>query len=593
MKSCQKSHHRKFLNFTSWILAVIGIVSFTTTCFAGGFADDFTLPSSSLSAWEKINPYSYGNAEIISDSTGKRQLKYSITPQSQPFQDTPAGGTIFPGLKLSRPFTGSNWIFETKVGYHIQDSTFRARTFVAWICFGSRDNSISFRRRVKQLGIGSHYNEMKWVVTVNGGVLQQGFISDTSTGQYYLPDVYYLRVIRKDKKLNVFWSTDKITWKQLGSEIQLSDEAASQPQFVMINGGEIVEVNTYNGILDTNSYALYDYAKVAPIPIVEKVAIYFRSVLSGKNIPGYPTTDGMVTVRAIVWADDGNGMQPYTSEEITDTDKWHAPGVEGPFEDLPTLKEKANKIFVWPSNWPVIHFDWTKLEHHASSAKDKHNRKYWYTEFPIKWVNNPEWGGELKLFSGTFRVRVKATINKDTSEEQSKESPDKEKATRFSVLNNTAPDDPYGGSYVKWLTAYLNVGYEWGGWWFGGLDSNGAYVGGGEPSDDYDGYGIDCSGLVTNAARRAGYKPFAGEKHLGTGQLSESKYSKEITNLNELKPGDILISSNHVATIYNRSSDKIDLIEATPNGNRVKTTLGQSLKKMMSLKFKPRRLNNE
>lgn len=57
-------------------------------------------------------------------------------------------------------------------------------------------------------------------------------------------------------------------------------------------------------------------------------------------------------------------------------------------------------------------------------------------------------------------------------------------------------------AYLEWLSTWQKVPYEWGGEGYCGKDSNEQWMGGG---GGYEGYGIDCSGLVSCGAWRADY----------------------------------------------------------------------------------------
>ncbi len=104
-----------------------------------------------------------------------------------------------------------------------------------------------------------------------------------------------------------------------------------------------------------------------------------------------------------------------------------------------------------------------------------------------------------------------------------------------------------------------------------GKDSNGAWVGG---ADEYQGYGIDCSGLVCNGAYRAGYNwsHTTSPQHswrTNTTGLTNSWYTTAVAggNLNAL-PGDIYDSPDvHVVSLTrpvrgNPGAHLADTIEA-------------------------------
>jgi hypothetical protein len=159
------------------------------------------------------------------------------------------------------------------------------------------------------------------------------------------------------------------------------------------------------------------------------------------------------------------------------------------------------KIYKWPNTWQQPEFEWKVLFNKADKINiTDDNKNYSFYEYDNLLWSNCGWEYNDTLYQGTWRFKAKAFLDKDTPNEQFEVSADTECATRISVLDSSAPDDPYGnGDYIRWLTAYLDVPYEWGGHWVGGLE--GKNVGG---SKDYDGYGTDCAGLVCIAARWAG-----------------------------------------------------------------------------------------
>jgi len=208
------------------------------------------------------------------------------------------------------------------------------------------------------------------------------------------------------------------------------------------------------------------------------------------------------------------------------------------------------------------------MYHHASDSISNHNRNYWYATQTSTVVSN--WGTTRNYTVGTRRYRVTATLGNQTVS-----SPNNEYGTRISVRHPNTPEghNNQATQYLRWLTAFLQssqtygqdgIPYEWGGYWFGGMIGN--RVGG---PDSYDGYGIDCSGLVSCGARFAGYGWNPWKK--GTGQLPEVS---DVIPPAQIQPGDILNKVNsHVATVYAVDSSnpldvKVDVIESAGNDER-------------------------
>ena len=98
---------------------------------------------------------------------------------------------------------------------------------------------------------------------------------------------------------------------------------------------------------------------------------------------------------------------------------------------------------------------------------------------------------------------------------------------------------------VEWLSSFIRVPYEWGGHWYGGRadTSHGA-------ASTYEGYGIDCSGLISAAAVMAGFNAFQTRWwRANTSMLMTNTYSEPV-DLNNIEPGDILVKPGHVVAVY-------------------------------------------
>mgnify|MGYP001773160623 CR=1 FL=1 len=118
--------------------------------------------------------------------------------------------------------------------------------------------------------------------------------------------------------------------------------------------------------------------------------------------------------------------------------------------------------------------------------------------------------------------------------------------------------------FVEWASSFVNVAYEWGGWWYGGraddkAQHSGAWlrrIGDGvrvfyNGHAGYEGYGIDCSGLVAASARLAGYS--FDQWRMTTRALEDTlqySYCNSVT-LGNLKAGDLLVKGGrHVVIVY-------------------------------------------
>ncbi|MEK7275107.1 MAG: hypothetical protein AAB110_07610, partial [Candidatus Desantisbacteria bacterium] len=329
------------------------------------------------------------------------------------------------------------------------------------------------------------------------------------------------------------------------------------------------------------------------LPRLDRIRIYYHNETTPSR--AYPFDNDSVTVKAIVWANDGNGTKTYCDAALVNDGYWYEAGKNGAdnsFPGTPTLP--ANTIiYSWPSSWQTPSFNWTVMYHHGSSTiGDTNNRNYWYATETSTHISG--WGTTRNYDVGVRRYNVIVTLGT-----YSVSSPNSEYAARISIRNHNTPQgyNDRATQYLRWLTMYLQtaqpdgqdgIPYEWGGHWFGGKTGNN--VGG---SDSYDGYGIDCSGLVSCGARFAGYGWNSWRK--GTGQLPE--VSDGITEA-QIQPGDILNKpGSHVATVYdvdrsNPNNIKVRVIEAAGGQvNKVWITQPRNLKQYyLSDKYIIRRL---
>lgn len=138
-------------------------------------------------------------------------------------------------------------------------------------------------------------------------------------------------------------------------------------------------------------------------------------------------------------------------------------------------------------------------------------------------------------------------------------------AVRISVRDSTVTSpNPRKQEYLRWLTAYLDTPYSYGGEWFGGWADNQYNT---FPGAAYEGgiqnhYGIDCSGLVSCGARWAGYNwsPW----RVTTTCLTGSYYTTVINNPDQnLQPGDILNRpGHHVVSVYRYTPGHLNVADS-------------------------------
>ena len=227
----------------------------------------------------------------------------------------------------------------------------------------------------------------------------------------------------------------------------------------------------------------------------------------------------------------------------------------------------------WPNFLPPLQIEWKQLKHKGSDPPTSggSNRIYSYEE--SAYLTNA-WGQDNVTFNtpGLHRFRATARLHPGTAWPQSVTSLDKEYALRICTKDPAIyvePSPPPANSaqrrsYLEWLSTYENEPYEWGGEGFGGRDSGGQWVGG---PDAYEGYGVDCSGLVSCGAytNRAGYNwPYWRQTTCSLTSVSTYLGSnwKDV-----IRPGDIIDKPHHhvisyLYTIGAAPSRKLVVIEA-------------------------------
>jgi len=303
---------------------------------------------------------------------------------------------------------------------------------------------------------------------------------------------------------------------------------------------------------------------------LEKIRLYFSHGSSSPD-DAYPYKDNdQFRTRAVVWATCTSYLA-YCDVGFDETLTWWKTGLEGPGSD--NDEPPAPETFTgtvednWPDNWPVLTIEWKRLEHKCSSPSD-HSRKYWYV---VNGYLANSWGENNRTYSdagvGLHRLRATVKMHAGTAWEQSKISTDlngdgvsdgNEWCLRICPKDPTIyvePDPPPDNSaqrqhYLEWMSTYLDEPYEWGGEGYGGEDSgadeeSASYVGG---EGSYDGYGMDCSGLVSCAAYRAGYN-WSPWRLSCTGLVGVST-AVPTPWMDNLVPGDIINKVKHHVMSY-------------------------------------------
>ena len=357
------------------------------------------------------------------------------------------------------------------------------------------------------------------------------------------------------------------------------------------------------------AYALQrDTHRQAPArtyPQIWDVYVAYRTVNTGSANMAFPYEDTDVVIRAIVIAYFNGQKRAYTDltgapSSWTDGGTWHVYGTQGPdcpyaltppwpdYRWLSDISSLFDVVHQWDTqHWGTPTFTWRKRYHHCYD-KSEDGRKYDYHEAePQSWSGWGTTNSGVNFYEpGLVRLRVAVQYGTQT-----KTSPDEEYATRIAVRNHNdfgVPDKVLRRDYLRWVFAYMHEPYEFGGYWFGGKTTDEGHGG-----SCYAGYGIDCSGLVSNGARWAGYNwdPWRWTT-CGMWTWSESyPVTTVFPEDDPFGPGDVLIyhihgdpCEGHVVSVFYRNDDNISIIEAAggypddnPPGSVVRVRENRSL----------------
>jgi len=366
----------------------------------------------------------------------------------------------------------------------------------------------------------------------------------------------------------------------------------------------------------------------------------------------YPFVNDSISVRAILGMEAldctnyfcGLGFDPADSGQYFVNDgRWYCTGTEGsgvPAGDWnnynwPKLSPDV-KVNKWEGvplsfSWYEINSAVDKETQLSSVHKDTYNnntRRFFYYP-PYTLFSTQNWGFSTTLSAGTHRFIVRVKRNDELSQthfldsleptpgrwneqtvdhihpdytltwsQNCDEPPNTSGPTEYSVRisvrklsEDTWPETQIMRSYLQWLTSFIDIPYEWGGYWYGGrADDKGNVT---NVDNDYEGYGIDCSGLVSAAARFAGYNWNPWRQSTST----LNSVSVEIQNPNiNLRAGDILNRPyGHVVTVYQYTPGQIDqntsrIIESSGRKDKVRIKDSVKIQDYIDTGYKARRL---
>lgn len=233
-----------------------------------------------------------------------------------------------------------------------------------------------------------------------------------------------------------------------------------------------------------------------------------------------------VYVGQVNWSD--GEPKPISRSDFFDRTTLYLRRIEG------NDQASTDSVWIWPG--PKLEFRWVEVRHCTGKTKE---RNYWYTLHEIRGtlepvlslqaqrgttryaiaVTNPHW--DYYLIAGIGRIPKNQWGQFASGKGRLNESTDRA-PMRISVRERiTGSDTNYRLRLLEWATTFVNVRYDLGGCWFGG------YV---HPelmdlSTGYQGFGIDCSKLITVAARMEGITWPADWREINTAMLMQERYT--------------------------------------------------------------------
>jgi len=268
-----------FTGFMALLLLGMGLPAYLSDPLPDNFFDDFDSPALDP-AWqvvEYLGPFVYNYpppANFYSLTENPGFLRYSLTAMTHydgfmnGYQITDrfhSGYYHHPGLELHRLFSGNDWVFETKVSYHMPFCN--GRNFSVRIYFGDG-------------GMDTYYVALEYWRDVNQNHIrfrlahQYGPSMDDSEQINIISDYYdiygpadmtrHLRVTRENNILKTEYSYDGNLWTTAYAT-DMGNLLDGLQQRVVITG--------LSWFLPSGSYADYDYVKLTPNAISSSINI--------------------------------------------------------------------------------------------------------------------------------------------------------------------------------------------------------------------------------------------------------------------------------------------------------------------------------
>lgn len=243
---------------------------------------------------------------------------------------------------------------------------------------------------------------------------------------------------------------------------------------------------------------------------------------------------------------------------------WSVVGLQGPdnnsqFISFPTLQDASSRatIEVWNTTlYGETSVTTYKMMHKCTAFDGVHGRKYGYDKTV----------GPIRDGIGIPSPGVSRYVACVSNRGNTVYSPSKENATRFAIResNNFGLTNEKRRDFTQWAFAYLGAAYEWQGLGFGGKESKVF-----EKRLSYnDGFGVDCSGFVSCAAKWAGYNwhtGYPGYTWAYSTQAIPGVTTDQFPANDPFGPGDILIKEKkhvNIVYFYDQATGQIRVIEA-------------------------------
>lgn len=171
-------------------------------------------------------------------------LRYSFAGTTNPYDE--------PALWVYRPFTGDNWVLDSRVQYTMPSG--QGRQQIIRLLFGG----------LEARGV----NEVRWVRThdLDGGFIQgiynDGGVGDGVLASLYADDTYFFRIERHGQSVSISRSHDGVSYDTILSRVFSTPLPTNQ----------ILSISGANFNANDTGSADYDYFRLNPVPELTSVS---------------------------------------------------------------------------------------------------------------------------------------------------------------------------------------------------------------------------------------------------------------------------------------------------------------------------------